>query len=59
MGGPSLLWVSREGEGISAFERAILLPRLPLPVACGQSLFSFFAISAVELEVPIFFCSAS
>lgn len=54
VGGPSLLWISREGEGISAFERAILLPRLPLPAACGQSLFSFLQYQLLNWRFPYF-----
>lgn len=34
--------VSRGGEGGSVLERVILLPKLPLPVACGQSLSFLF-----------------
>lgn len=51
--------VSGAGEGGSLLERVVLLPQLPLPVACGQSLSFLFATSAVELEVPAFICPTS
>lgn len=42
--------MNRGGEGGSPRE-VLLLPQLPLPVACGHSFF-FFATSAVQLRFP-------